>query len=122
MILIIRSMPAPRPALTLPAILVIALLPLLALVLPAAAPPGAPQQLIVLLPKGGNDLAQVARYLDAADAKPLGQGRWSALWLVSSTDSDAAGRLYAAGARLVLSGNHILAGCLGFRTQSQSQS
>lgn len=101
-------------------ILLIALLPLLALVLPAAAPPGVSQQLIVLLPKGSDDLARAARYLDAAQARPLGQGRWSALWLVSSDDSNAASRLYGAGARLVLSGNHILAGCLGFRPQAES--
>lgn len=113
-------MSAPRSIRKTLCILVIAVLPLLALVLPVAAPPGVAQQLIVLLPNDGRDLGRAARYLDAAQARPLGQGRWSALWLVSSNDSDAASRLYGAGARLVLSGNHILASWLGFRLQSAS--
>ncbi len=99
-------------------ILVIALLPLLTLLLPVATPTGMPQTLIVLLPKGGDDLAQAARYLDAAAARPLGQGNWSGLWLVSSTETDAPRRLYAAGARLVLNGGGLLAGCLSFRPLS----
>lgn len=98
-------------------IFLIALLPLLFLLLPTAAPAGAPQRLIVLLP-GAGDLAQAARLLDAASARPLGQGQWPDLWLVSSSDADATRLLYAAGARLVLDGNAILAGCLGFRAAS----
>jgi hypothetical protein len=97
-------------------IAVIAILPMLALVLPQGAhSAGAPQavKLIVLLPSAATALPQAAVLLDRADARPLGQGAWPNLWLVASRDPDAVAQLYAAGARLVLAGDGILAGCLG---------
>jgi hypothetical protein len=108
-----RSLPA------LIAVAAIALLPLLALVLPATAPDGGqPQRLIVLLPGDGGDLGRAAARLDAAAARPLDQSRWPRLWLVASSQSDASHRLYAAGAWLVLDGSSLLAACLGFRSPS----
>lgn len=98
-------------------IAVIALLPLAALLLPAAvpaSPQAATQRLIVLLPTSATDLPQVAALLDAAEARPLGQGAWSGLWLVAADTPDAVARLYAAGAHLVLAGDGLLAGCLPF--------
>lgn len=98
-------------------IAMIALLPLVALLLPSAAPSAAPsQRLIVLLPEAAVTLPQAAALLDAAEARPLGQGAWSRLWLVSSSLPDAATRLYDAGAHLVLAGDGLLAGCLAFRS------
>lgn len=114
-------MPAPaaryRTRLAAACIAVIALLPLAALLLPAtvpASPQAAAQRLIVLLPSSASDLPQAAALLDAAQARPLGQGAWSNLWLVAATAPDAATRLYAAGAHLVLAGDGLLAGCLSF--------
>jgi len=104
--------------LALGSILLIALLPLLTLLPPASgpAPEGdAPQRLIVLLPAGAGNLPRAAALLDAAQARPLGQGRLPNLWLVSAAAPDAATQLYAAGARLVLAGDGLLAGCLSFR-------
>jgi hypothetical protein len=102
------------------AIAIFALLPPLVLVLPAPVPAGtvAPQRLIVWLPQQqAGDLAGAAPMLDAADARPLDESRLAGLWLVSVRGADAANRLYAAGARLVLSGDGLLAGCL-FRSAS----
>lgn len=97
-------------------ILVIALLPLAALLLPAAASSDAPmQRLIVLLPGDADTLPQAAAMLDAAQARPLGQGAWPNLWLVSVAMPDAPARLYQAGAYLVLAADGLLAGCLSFR-------
>ena len=112
---------APNSRRALPALTgmaAIALLPLAMLALPAVAPAGHPQRLIVLLPGDGGDLSRAAGRLDAAAARPLEQSRWPQLWLVASPQADAASRLYAAGAWLVLDGNGLLAGCLGFRTLS----
>lgn len=103
------------------AIAVFALLPPLTLVLPGAAPAAgaAPQRLIVWLPQDrAADLPQAAAMLDAADARPLDEGSLAGLWLVAVRQPDARDRLYAAGARLVLSGDGLLAGCLGFRSVS----
>lgn len=99
-------------------IAVIAILPLLALLLPQGARNAdtAQAKLIVLLPGTATTLPQAAALLDHADARPLGQGAWANLWLVASRDPDAAAQLYAAGAHLVLAGDGILAGCLGFST------
>lgn len=97
-------------------IAVIALLPLAALLLPAVAPasPGSStQRLIVLLPGSAGDLPRAAALLDAAEARPLGQGAWPALWLVAAAPESVA-RLYQAGAHLVLAGDGLLAGCLSF--------
>ena len=106
-----------RKLLAAACILVIALLPLFALLLPATPAAGAPQQrLIVWLPSGANDLPQAAAMLDAVDARPLGQGAWPQLWLVAASAPDAASRLYDAGAYLVLAGDGLLAGCLSFRS------
>lgn len=99
----------------------IAILPLLALVLPQEARNADATQaakLIVLLPGAATTLPQAAAMLDHADARPLGQGAWANLWLVASRDPDAAAQLYAAGARLVLAGDGILAGCLGFSAKT----
>jgi hypothetical protein len=98
------------------AIAIFTLLPPLALVLPAGA--GAPQRLIVWLPQQqAGDLPGAAALLDAAEARPLDEGSLAGLWLVSARRADAADRLYAAGARLVLPGDGLLAGCL-FRSAS----
>jgi hypothetical protein len=99
----------------------IAILPLLALVLPQGARTADAAQaarLIVLLPGAATTLPQAAALLDRADARPLGQGAWANLWLVASRDPDAAAQLYAAGAHLVLAGDGILAGCLGFSAKT----
>lgn len=106
-----------RSRLAAACIAVIALLPLAALLLPAvvpASPQTAAQRLIVLLPSSASDLPQAAALLDAAQARPLGQGAWSGLWLVAATAPDAVTRLYSAGAHLVLAGDGLLAGCLSF--------
>jgi hypothetical protein len=98
-------------------IAVIALLPLIALLLPVAPSAAAvPQRLIVLLPAGAEALPQAAALLDAAQARPLGQGAWPGLWLVATAAPDATARLYEAGAHLVLAGDGLLAGCLSFRS------
>lgn len=106
------------------AIALFALLPPLTLLLPVAAPAGAaagatPHRLIVWLPqRQAHDLAAAAALLDAAAARPLDEGSLPGLWLVTTREADAAGRLYAAGARLVLPGDGLLAGCLGLRSAS----
>lgn len=98
-------------------IAVIALLPLVALLLPSAPPTAAtPQRLIVLLPVAASTLPQAAALLDAAAARPLGQGAWPNLWLVAATAEQAPTQLYRAGAHLVLAGDGLLASCLGFRS------
>lgn len=102
------------------AILLFALLPPLALVMPAVATApdagAAPTRLIVWLPQDrAGDLAAASATLDAADARPLAESRLAGVWLVAVRDADAPDRLYAGGARLVLSGDGLLAGCLGFR-------
>ncbi len=96
-------------------IAVIALLPLAALLLPAAGARGG-QRLIVLLPADAGDLARAATILDAAEARPLGQGAWPQLWLVAAAAPDAPALLYHAGAQLVLAGDGLLASCLSFRS------
>ncbi len=93
----------------------IVLLPLIALLLPAASARGG-QRLIVLLPPGAGDLARAATILDAAAARPLGQGAWPHLWLVATAAPDASALLYQAGAYLVLAGDGVLASCLSFRS------
>lgn len=103
------------------AIALFALLPPLTLLLPGAAPAGGatPQRLIVWLPqRQAHDLASAAALLDAAAARPLDEGSLAGLWLVTTREADAASRLYAAGARLVLPGDGLLAGCLGLRSAS----
>lgn len=105
---------ANRSLLAAVCIVAIALLPLFALLLPASG--AATQRLIVLLPAGVADLPRAAALLDAAQARPLGQGAWPNLWLVSAAVPDAATQLYAAGAYLVLAGDGLLAGCLSFRS------
>lgn len=101
------------------AILLFALLPPLVLVMPAVATApdaGDSRQLIVWLPQDrAGDLAAASTTLDAADARPLAESRLTGVWLVAVRDADAADRLYAGGARLVLPGDGLLAGCLGFR-------
>jgi len=103
-------------------IAVIAMLPLAALLLPSPLPASAgaasAQRLIVLLPAAAHDLPQAAAVLDAAQARPLGQGAWPNLWLVSAAAPDASTRLYDAGAWLVLAGDGLLAGCFSFRPLS----
>jgi hypothetical protein len=96
-------------------IVLIMLLPLAALLLPAAGAQGG-QRLIVLLPARAGDLAQAATILDAAAARPLGQGAWPHLWLVAAGAPDAPALLYHAGAYLVLAGDGVLASCLSFRS------
>lgn len=114
------TLPAPsRRLLAAACILVIAVLPLAALLLPAIVPASAAkaeaQRLIVLLPGAIDDLPQAAALLDAAQARPLGQGAWPGLWLVAAAAPDATRKLYQAGAHLVLAGDGLLAGCLSFR-------
>ncbi len=99
-------------------IVLIMLLPLAALLLPAASAQSGQggQRLIVLLPAGAGDLARAATILDAAAARPLGQGAWPHLWLVTAAAPDAPALLYHAGAYLVLAGDGVLASCLSFRS------
>lgn len=111
--------PVSRHRLAAACILLIALLPLAALLLPAPLPAstgGASQRLIVLLPPIADDLPRAAALLDAAQARPLGQGAWPNLWLVAAASPDATTHLYQAGAWLVLAGDGLLAGCLSFRS------
>lgn len=108
-----------RNRLAILCIAVIALLPLAALLLPVprqATAQVAAQRLIVLLPSAANTLPRAAAILDAAPARPLGQGAWPNLWLVATATPDAAARLYEAGASLVLAGDGLLAACLSFRS------
>jgi hypothetical protein len=110
-----RAVPTSRHGLAAAlAIAAIAMLPILALLLPHGGGDGQAARLVVLLPPAAATLPQAASLLDGADARPLGQGAWPNLWLVASTDPAAVSRLYAAGARLVLAGDGVLAGCLGF--------
>ncbi len=107
-----------RNRLAILCIAVIALLPLAALLLPSPLPAATQpaQRLIVLLPSSADSLPRAAAILDAATARPLGQGAWPNLWLVSSAEPEAASRLYTAGAHLVLAGDGLLAACLSFRS------
>lgn len=104
-----------RNRLAVVCIVLIMLLPLAALLLPAADAQGG-QRLIVLLPVDAGDLARAAKILDAAAARPLGQGAWPHLWLVATNAPDAPAMLYHAGAHLVLAGDGVLASCLSFRS------
>lgn len=114
--------PARRGLAAVFGIAAIAILPLLALLLPSAPSQDAGQvraaRLIVLLPGAAASLPQAVALLDRADARPLGQGAWPNLWLVASSDPTAVSHLYAAGARLVLAGDGLLAGCLGFSAKT----
>ncbi len=110
------------PLLAVICLLVIALAPLAALLLPLPAASGSTgeQKLIVLLPGSISSLPQASIVFDSADARPVGQGAWPNLWLISTNTQDAASRLYRAGAHLVLAGDGLLAGCLNFRSLSSS--